>query len=705
MKSSNPKALVFLSVSLLLTPMYGCKPKTPASEVKTLDNFVGAVRRQNKCMANPAKSFRPQDYPLAAKISFLGSSAAEMDVPLLSLVRNAIVNVPKPVQDLFNSLEGRIVVADDAATTCKDLALQLNPNAAKAKDLGEMSSCLVTIPATKAHNKILHAHFSSSIAEVHHNAMRVFGSFLTDVAPAARPAADRLLRNLMAEVAKNLVLDIAKSPVLDFNSLSYFLSASDIEKIKQRADSGASTKAEDFLKALDFGGKGSSIDQQFRKMAFIESFDSYYCNDWAPVPASLLDDVLAKRKPLSALGNVSNTRQVMVKLFPLTYQAFNTGIGPVLQALSQGSAALTSESSSEKSNDQSSGGLNLTGENSAPSFALGDSGYQSPAWAGTKAFFGSIWDSTGGNVGRGYTTYSNHVQRGIDKAIDSGSSVPGALVKGTIGGVADTYTKEIAAPIAERTDRVFQNQIQGNGGDINAAFRNTLAVELLRPTGATAIAETTMVGNRFDGSQYESGTERASEFFGGVGSLAGTAAAGVSMVPGLGNRIVGGGTAATRNGITATVEEASANSRLLQQIGVAEKNAGRYADAFEGGAQITNLPAGSTVYRTGKGAGSWVTRTPIKDAVNGLAIPATSEASGATVSKFVTTRPMQVLEGGVSPQPGWVTPGNPKLGGAGQMYIPRDQVLSGGMRAAADNAILGGTGAEVGADASLPKSE
>ena len=267
----------------------------------------------------------------------------------------------------------------------------------------------------------------------------------------------------------------------------------------------------------------------------------------------------------------------------------------------------------------------------------------------------------------------------------------------------DTYTKEIAAPIAERTDRVFQNQIQGNGGDINAAFRNTLAVELLRPTGATAIAETTMVGNRFDGSQYASGTERASEFFGGVGAMAGTAAAGVSMVPGLGNRIVGGGTIAARNGIVATAEEATVNSRLLQQIGVPEKYAAGYGNAFEGGAQITNLPAGSTVYRTGNGAGSWVTRTPVKDAVNGLALPATSEASAASVSKFVTTRPMQVLEGGVSPQPGWATPGNPKLGGAGQMYIPRDQILSGGMRAAADSAILGGTGAGVAAGASLPE--
>lgn len=656
-------------------------------------------------MANPANSFDPKDYPLAAKISFLGASAAEMDVPLLSLVRNAVVNVPKPVQDLFDSLEGRIVIADDAAATCKDLAIQLNPKAGQAKDLGEMSSCLVTFPPTKEHGRILHAHFSSSIGEVHHNAMRVFGSFLTDVAPAARPAVDGVLRSLMAEVAKNLVLDIAKSPVLDFQSLSYFLSASDVEKIKKSAASSSNTNAEDFLKSLDFGDKGSSMGQQFRKMAFIESFDSYYCNDWEAVPSSLLDDVLAKRQPLSALGSVSNTREVMAKLFPLTYVAFKNGIGPLLAALSPRSAAQASAAGNSKTTKKETSGFNLAGGEQASSFALGDNGYESPAWSGTKGFFGSIWDSTGGAAGGGYASYSNHVKAGVDEAFTNGSSLPSAIVKGTASGISDTYNKDIAAPIKERTDRVFENQLEGNGGDINSAFRNTLSVELLRPTGVTAIAETTAVGNRFDGSQYANGTERTSEFFGGVGALAGTAAAGVSMVPGLGNRVIGGGTSVLKNGVAATAQEAAANAQLLQKIGVLGKYAAGYGEAFEGGAQVANLPAGTVLYRTGNGVGSWVTRTPIKDAVNGLALPASSEASAATVTKFVSTRPLQVLEGGVAPQPGWATPGNLKLGGAGQIYIPRDQILAGGLRKAADSAILGGAGAGTAAGSSLPASK
>ena len=62
--------------------------------------------------------------------------------------------------------------------------------------------------------------------------------------------------------------------------------------------------------------------------------------------------------------------------------------------------------------------------------------------------------------------------------------------------------------------------------------------------------------------------------------------------------------------------------------------------------------SGTSLYRFGEGPGSWLSRTPVHDPVNSLALPVQSESTATQLNRFVTTRPVSVVEGGVSPQPG-----------------------------------------------------
>lgn len=697
------RSLIFVAMtamSALLTQ--GCKAKKAASdELLSLDNFVGASHRSNKCYADPSKKYVPSSYPLLNRMHFIGRQGTEMEVPLRNHMQNVVVNIPEQLQSFFVALGGNIVIADDAAATCKDVAIALNPASAKAKDLGEVSSCLINLPRTAKNGRILHAHFSPNLTEVHHNAMRVFGTLLTDIGPSESAAVKAPLQQMMNEVTKSFLIDLARSKVLKFDSLRDFLTEEDIKLIRKNAASGGSISAEAFLQGLSFSKKQSLDGWQLRKMTLIESFDSWFCNDWGAADEAVLASIASGDTPLAQLNKINNTRRVMKHLFPETYKVFGARINGVLSAL-KGGAALTSDGAvgfglaGGSAEVAAAGG----GDTAKEGFALGD--YYDPnaskGWNMTTAFFGSIWDNTGGAVGNAYSSYSNHVQRNVDRAMNSGSGVIGGTFKGVTGGVSDTYTEDVAKPIAQRTERVFEQQMQGNGGDINSAFRNTLAVELLRPTGATAVTETAILGRRFDGSEYRDNFERGSEFFGGVGSMAGTAAAGVGMVPGLGNRMVAGGVAPVRAGIAVTEAEAAGNASMLRKIGVPEKYATQYSTAFENNAQITSLPKGSTVYRVGEGPGSWVTRQPVADPINNLALPGNARPQ---IQKLVTTRELNVLEGGVTPQPGWATPGNPKLGGSSQMYIPYDDVASGALRRTADNAIMSGTGAGIGAGTSV----
>jgi len=265
--------------------------------------------------------------------------------------------------------------------------------------------------------------------------------------------------------------------------------------------------------------------------------------------------------------------------------------------------------------------------------------------------------------------------------------------RGIAGGVSQSYTEDVAKPIGQRAEAVFEQQLAGNGGDINAALRDTLIVETLRPTGAPALMETTVLGRRFDGSEYKDGFEQTGEFFGGVSSLAGTAAAGVSVVPGVGNAAVGGGRAVTAAGATPTAAEAAANAAKIESLGVPAKYAGGHGAAFGPNATITELPSGTVLYRVGNGKSSWLTREPYRAPVNDLALPASSESTAHILDRYVTTRPVKVLEGQVAPQPSWATPGNPKLGGGQQVYVPRQELDA--LRKSADVPLLGGVGAGI----------
>ncbi len=664
LKEMGLTSLVAFALSIaVMTLIISCKARGP-SGLRSLDQFTELTRRHNYCVADPKVTYDPKNFPILGRIHLLGDSGVELDTPLRNLVSHAVINIPIAVQQAFVAAAGQVLIMDNASEICRDVAKVINPGVAGASDLDEMQSCLVVIPATKTSGELLHAVFPSQIKAVHHHMMRVFGSFVTDVMPVKLPRTKTAVYGAMDLAARDLVADITLSKVLSARTLKNFFTDADFDQLKNRIFKDPNIGAVELFSGLE-AAKNSDL-WRFKKMAFIESFDSYFCNGWADERQSLVRDVVAQRKSGRALDEVQNTRYMMSQLFPKTFRGFSVTFPQVIDAVSAPGGHHLSLAPT-RSDDQSSG---------------------SPAWAGTKAFFGSLWSNTGGAVARVQQRYAARVEQEIYKAVDSGSSLAAALAVGTVSGAASSYHEEIAEPVGQRADRVFQEQITG-GASIDQALRNTLTVELLRPTGAPAIAETTYLGQRFDGSAYKDNVERATEFVGGVSSLAGTTAAVVAFVPGVGNRVVGGGSLPESPGVLPSAAEAAENAAKAKSLGVPLNRIQDVGEAFESGAHVTVIPKGTTLYRAGGSAGKWMTLEPIKDPVNSLALPVSSESGAHALSKFITTKDITVLQGKVAPQPSMVTPGNLKLGGVVQIYIPKEQLLS-GVRVAADQAILGG---------------
>ena len=626
-----------------------CKPAPDKSRLNTLDNFAGLSDHVNSCQSDPAKQYEPSDFPMLENIRFLGDEVEENEIVFRQSLTNAVVNIPSAIQKIFVKAGGKVVIADNSTELCKPLSQGVRSE--------ESDSCIVFISADKEHGQILNLVLPAKLSSVHHNLMRLAAMFIVDVLPLADQSRKLVVSEFMARNSIEFVEDLYLSKSFDGKKVLRETAGSSVgQRLLDARSKGGKLDVTAINRTLTGEGDSSKSLDLSRKI-FIESLDSYFCNTWAPAPSGAIAEIRSGK--LAKLSSVKNTRAVMEALFPKSYKFYAQKIENFLSTIT----------STEK---QVSAPAFLVEDSEEATFALGGgskypynrSNYWDMTTSSAGAFGKSLfWDQTTKPIVNAYKGYSDRVQ-------NQWSSGRG-LVGGYVGAAAGAYQDNIVRPAQARGEAVFNQQIQG-GATTNQAFRNTLAVELLRPTGATAVAETASLGQRFDGSKYKDGFERAGEFSMGVAGVASTVAVPLSFMP--------KGAVPWRAGMKTPLAEANANSRVLESIGVESSRANRYGSAFESGARTRTLPAGSSLYRYGTKANPWFTPELYRDPINSLALPPGSEAGASEVGRFVTTKPVTVVEGGVSRQPQWATPGNRKLGGGKQFYMNYSDVTGGAVR-------------------------
>ena len=652
-------------ISALAVATYSCKPKSQ-SQLRSLDNFSGVSSRSNTCLADPSKQYEAAQHPMTAVIRLIGPMASGLDTPLKAKLQHAIVNIPEPVQRIFALSAGKVVVADNS----KELCAAANVVNTSTKNDESKDSCLVYIAPSPANKQVLHLVLPPDMGRIQHNIMRLVGVFVADLLPMVEDRRKDQIAEFRSAAAMAFLNDVLTSKALDANKiLSHLGSDGFVRAVRGAAGPDKRVSLERFAKSIAQADTKTSAElKSFSRSVFVEGFDSWFCNTWSPAADQDLQRIA--RGDLAPINQIYNTRAIMKALFPETHALF----AGKMDTLIAGAASVAKTPRAVRpvtAGSSKPSGFNL-GAGDDPNGpvmwdANGDGSYgpleQTASVVGT---FGRslFWDNTTKPVANAYGRYSDRV----NEAWARGDGVIG----GYASGASQQYKEDIAKPIGDRAESVFNQQVTG-GADVNTAFRNTMAVELLRPTGATQFTESAILGQRFDGSQYRDGFEQASEFSFGVAGLASTATLPLSLMP--------KGAVPTGPGVTPTAAQMVDMESALLKIGVDPKRAASYSGAFEGGSKVVEIPSGTSLYRYGEGPGSWLSRTPVRDPVNSLALPVSSEHTATQLNRFVTTKPTIVVEGSVSPQPGWATPGNPKLGGVGQIYMKYSDATGGALRA------------------------
>ena len=192
--------------------------------------------------------------------------------------------------------------------------------------------------------------------------------------------------------------------------------------------------------------------------------------------------------------------------------------------------------------------LSLWWGSSSSKSSRSSSSYESPAWAGTKAFFGSVWDNTGGAVGRAYNSYSDQVGKAVDEVYDGNIATTTAKAIGKVG--ADNYQAYYDRKY-EQTSRRIETMQQG-GMDPTTAQRYGVGLAVGDVIGVTDIAEG-VGGYEVENARKLSGYERTMKVVQGTGQVAGTAAGVVGATGRVSSMIAGSADDVARAGVTSRV--------------------------------------------------------------------------------------------------------------------------------------------------------
>ena len=159
---------------------------------------------------------------------------------------------------------------------------------------------------------------------------------------------------------------------------------------------------------------------------------------------------------------------------------------------------------------------------------------------------------------------------------------------------------------------------------------------------------------------------------------------------------------------TSAVNSALNEARAAGNLGTSfEKFSGRTAKMFGEGAQVSEIPAGTKVYRTFDSANpnarplsNWVSREPpalTSNTVDFLALP--QNLQKPVVREFITTQPIKAVEGSIAPATFDIGGSQvARAGGGQQLFVPYElDKLSSVMRQSND-ALLTGVGVRGAAD-------
>lgn len=531
----------FVLGALIVDSLAGCR-KPESARLKTLDNFAAGRRvKTNVCGIDPAMAGQDGlNVALTALSGRIDYETTGDKKQLEEAVKASFAAVPADIQNLFLTMNGRVLVTDNANGVCTNMDRQMAQGLGKAfkaeelnalkEDMNSVTSCYlfgvpsITKQITGKDGQLLTIVVPGSAAEIRHSLVRSFGYLVSNVfSHLVYSKGDKVVNWLSAEnpsftakkdaIAAGFLKDIAKSSF-----------ASRFSKYQK---GGAATPAE---------------KKSFTTFVYAEAFDSFYCNNYAK--------------------NSDNTLQTMIKQFPASYAAFSgqkvsgSEGAPVSaqfadQATTQISAATTStvpnlpfqerlfvvdwlkEAASNRSGDRKP----VTSSGTAGGFALGDSD-SSQSWA-AKAWnnattpisetvngAGVLWGeyrqrsqaatekamaqySSGGRVptiaqqamatvegtstGIGYTNYYNNTQRAIQQREREGQS----MLQSSLGGVSDTtgYTAKYNQ-IQERTDNIA-NQVMSDPtyNNNSSAYKAFMGASIVANGVVDDVSKLPMVGD------------------------------------------------------------------------------------------------------------------------------------------------------------------------------------------------------------------
>jgi hypothetical protein len=335
------KLLVFSILVLLVC----CKPSSEPSNLQSLENFAaGSVVNKNNCSAAPAlqKSLLA-DNLFNAHVQPKG----QIDDQALANAKLAATSLPRRVRDLFHRLGGRIVVASDVVEQCNNI-IQGIPTSKKffAEGKSVIDSCALLLPESQD-QQVFEVFIADKAETIQHGLIRQFGLVTSQILSRVSTSTNAFtgekqywlsrVRGKDIEALRNrlvqaFLIDIYEKPqFFKLNDLDIMLGQGAGRKISANIAAIRSGKKRPILQGV-LSKDGQTQSQPlnlFKDFVFAESFDSYYCNNWADYSAKEVKQFIASKtiKDLQKQGNIisqqTNTNLLMRDMFRRTWNVFH----------------------------------------------------------------------------------------------------------------------------------------------------------------------------------------------------------------------------------------------------------------------------------------------------------------------------------------------------------------------------------------------
>lgn len=470
------RAAHFLTLSLGIVLVIGCKPKATQSDIASLENFASQSLLKTNVCVGPTSELESASVEHALAGLYPNASSHR------DIVRKALSAVPQPLRDLFSGLNGEIIITATPHHYC-------NTNAMADY---ELTACYRYRPGKNGRPRILQIILPDNAATIGHGLVRQFGYLFAQrlsrldiktsgeqVTVAALSSRNPGIQTRMEAVAEAFLSDLHFSPYFGFESLKKFL-GTETEDIVRGALVGNTNQ--DGRGLLDKLALKDAKKRRFVDAVFAEAFDSYYCNAYSEVDPKVLAPLKTKNVlKLAELGQVlskiDNTRVIMSLLFNNTLQVFNN-IDPEFFRLG-------------KRQGSSLTGFALNGD---MCFAPGDSGGTNDVTGATNNNFnfsgtGQIFGATGETAPEGQAANPSVVGTPTDALTgmtfgdSAGADLGGGALSPSALQVADNFNSMAASPtFSMPASQSYPAVPEFKGSsDLNYAMAAAIPVDAVEP--------------------------------------------------------------------------------------------------------------------------------------------------------------------------------------------------------------------------------